>query len=61
MIIAFYLFRKPHDCFDCLSKDVSLRISIFQYTNEEQDARETHSKIGVGLNYFSLMESVKSS
>ena len=32
IFIMFYLLRRPHDCFECLSVDKNIRISIFQFT-----------------------------
>ena len=40
IFILFFLIRKPHDCFECLSVNANLKISIFQYTNKEVKARE---------------------
>ena len=40
IFIAFFLLRKPHDCFECLSIDATKRISIFQLSHEELKVRQ---------------------
>ena len=36
LVLAFFLLKDPHDCFECLSIDPNLTISTFQYTKKEQ-------------------------
>ena len=46
VFITFLVFRKPHDCFECLSINKKTRFSVFQFTAAEQERREKHAKEG---------------
>ena len=51
VFLAFFILRKPHDCFECLSINPKVRVSIFQFSKEERQARKKFSKIGNMIDY----------
>ena len=44
--IAFVILNTPHDCFECLSIDKTIHISMFQFTREEKRMRKKYMKSG---------------
>ena len=44
--IAFVFLNTPHDCFECLSIDKTIHISMFQFTREEKKLWKKYRKSG---------------